>query len=103
MLGSPPSSAPGGFLFFAQGTGIGQARKLVIKKTETTEMWNGCHGEVIPSKPTPPACPFFMDQFRVKVNEDLRGGVVRETGSRGATTPPPTMQMMLDSSGGFRY
>jgi hypothetical protein len=48
-------------------------------------------------KADPPAALFFIGQFRVKVNEDLRGGVVRETACPGATSAPPPLQNAKDA------
>jgi hypothetical protein len=45
----------------------------------------------------------FRGEFCVEVYEDLTGGVARETGSAVLPLCPATIQIMLDSLGGFLY
>jgi len=69
-------------------TGKGRLRNL-RKKIQLSKRGGGDAQGISVMKTTPPWFCIFQEQFCVKVYADLWAGVVRETASPGATSPPP--------------
>jgi len=92
---SPPSSAPGGFLFTTQQVQKRGGQKVSPKKISTSKAWWWVPKGIYKNEATPHV-HFFLEQFRVNVNVDLTGGVVRKSGSPDATSPPPCPNAVTD-------
>jgi len=69
--------------------GAGRARNLRKKIWRERKRSSRLSREFLSGSHAPPPRPIFLEQFRVKVHEDLWGGVVRETGTPGGTPSAP--------------